>query len=101
MYASESQVAWLDQTNSLTNNTAKEGGGALYFSDSEIFLCRSLIFDHNVAKKGGAIFVDDLYCAVTPSSKCPLCFVTRPCSLHFENNTALQGLSVYGGLLGY
>ena len=81
----------------MTNNIAYNGG-ALYLEKSTVDIRSDpLILSNNVAKQnGGAIFVQDINCR----SICFMRNFDREREYYiFTNNTATQGPVLYGGLL--
>ena len=105
IFAEHSSISFIG-SNNMINNFAHQFGGALYLMNSFIILPispYSLLFDHNMAKKGGAIFVLDKNCADDLNQL--LCFFDgqnneHPGHLIFTNNSAAHGGEIlYGGLL--
>ena len=101
IYAERGTNIQFQQDTTITNNTARNNGGALYLDQSRvrIFSHTKLILSKNVAKKkGGAIFVPDTNCETTT------CFFNANGNegyqnIIFTNNTAHKGHVLYGGLL--
>ena len=100
IYAERGTSIYLNHRTTITNNTARNNGGALYLDKSRVNILGSmiLILSNNVAKrKGGAIFVSDTNCETTT------CFFNANGNegyhIIFTNNTAHQGPVLYGGLL--
>ena len=101
IYAERGTSIQFQHNTTITNNTARNNGGALYLDQSRVRIVShtKLILSKNVAKgKGGAIFIPDTNCETTT------CFFNANGNqgynnINFTNNTALQGHVLYGGFL--
>ena len=93
-------------TSIIHNNTGFDGGGLAMYGNSYLFLGEDsvLTFTNNTAKRGGAIFVDTGYYAVST----PICFfqmqydddfsMYNSATVYFSGNQAtIAGSVLYGG----
>ena len=105
IYAESGSEIYMLNTTIMANNSALMDGGAMYLVDTTLYLSQSpsresYIFSGNVAAgNGGAIFVSDENCESAAFNQCFLHDNTGYPQLVFTNNSASQGLVLYGGLL--
>lgn len=104
IYATAESETIFDFEVTMSNNTAKRCGGAIYFRNAKLSLLNQSIvtFNHNMATdNGGAIFVQDNNCEdISYFTQCFIHYTIGPeLNMIFKNNSAKQGHVLYGGLL--
>ena len=82
-------------------NSARENGGALFLSKSSLHIMSDVYFIRNKAAFGGALFVEDFtdYCNGSLYHPCFFNHSDLTSYIHFQDNEAREGQSLYGGLL--
>ena len=83
------------------NNSAREKGGAIFIKKSSLHIKSDVYFIRNKAALGGALFVEDFVDYCNGSLYHP-CFFNRSdltSYIHFQDNEAREGQSLYGGFL--
>lgn len=106
IYSMDRSRITLSSMTTVVGNSAMRDGGAMYMSNSLLYLLSTpnkiaAVFDHNVARgKGGAIFALDKDCESLPYPvQCFLRINNFQDRLTFSNNTAAEGPVLYGGVL--